>query len=279
MITKVASIYFAPVTASRNYRGNAYQIPAVPLNGEPKVIECRDLVQRDWGPMLPGTSKRQEYRWMVAGEEIARCIVGEWTGSTTVGLGMNPDRHPGIWIVRENLPVTEKTGKIINEEMTYEERLVLDAENKQLYRPATTEERERMWLEDLTAARNADRAYAEWCWNDGNRIFKGRERGEAVPSEVPPLYKLAARQYGLDAEWLKQAASNNSMDCPACGKLTSKSTFVCGFCAQPTDLERWAKFMARKEAALLDAQTSPHVSGAALPPGPRGISNKAQAQV
>lgn len=252
---RIASVHFAPVTVKRNYRGQAYTIPACTLGGEPNILEVRDLIQRDWGSMLAGTNKRQEHRWPVLGEEIANCLVGEWTGTTTVGLGMNPLCHPGIWIVRDRLPATEKTQKLINEGgyITYEERLMLDADNRTSFRAASPDECREMWLEDLGMARLADRRYAEWCWADGNRISDNDKHNQLIP----PNYKLAARMYGLDASWLKEAASQNSMPCPSCEKLVSKSTIVCQFCQQPVNMERWAAFQAQKDVALRDAKKLP----------------------
>ncbi len=261
METKVASIHFAPVQAIRQYRGQLYTMPAAKLNGDPNIITTRDLFQNDEGPLNGGT-KRQKLQYLVKGEEIARCIVGEWTGSTVVGVGMSPVRHPGIWIVRDKLPVIETQQKIISgENVTHEEKMVIDAAGTQVFRPATDEEREAMWAEDLAHARMADRAYAEWCWNEGNRIWLAWQRGskEPVPREMPPVYKLAAQHYGLDAEWLKEAASSNHIACPSCEKLISKTAMICQFCNEPPDLQRWAEWKARKDSALAAAVAS--VSG------------------
>lgn len=274
---KVASIYFAPVIAHRFFRGAPYKIPAVAHDADPAILEVRDLVQRDWGPMIPGTNKRQELRWVVTGEEIARDIVGEWTGNTVGALGMNPQCHPGIWIVRENLPVVEKHGRMINNEMTYEERMVLDAESKQVFRAATAEEQRAMWDEDMAAARAADKAYAEWCFNEGNNLYAKQQRGEEfVLKEVPRLYKLAAKHYGLEAEWLKEAVVSSTTVCPHCEKTVSKTAMICKFCTQPIDLKRWAKWQAEKDKALLDAQTAPEVPAEILAEAAtgKGISSR-----
>ncbi len=255
METRVASIHFAPVIAYRQYRGQAYSIPAAKLNGDPNFLTTRDLFQHDEGPMNGGT-KRQKLQYLVKGEEIARCVVGEWTGSTVVGVGMTPVRHPGIWIVRDTMPVIEATQKNIGgENVTYEEKMVIDASGNQSFRPATDEEKKRMWDEDFTHAQMADRSYAEWCWGEGNRIWLAWQRGskEPVPREMPPVYKLAAQHYGLDAEWLKEAASSNHVECPNCEKLISKTAMVCQFCGEPPDLERWAAYKAKKDHALASA--------------------------
>lgn len=255
METRVASVHFSPVTAQRKYRGQAYVIPAGKLNSDPQIITTRDLFEHDEGPMNGGT-KRQKLQYLVKGEEIARCVVGEWTGSTVVGVGMNQQRHPGVWIIRDTMPVTEKQQKIVDgASITHEEKMVIDASGSQVFRPATDEEKSAMWEEDIAHARSADRAYAEWCWAEGNRIWLAWQRGskEPVPRDMPPLYKLAAIFYGLDAEWLKEAASTNSIGCPTCEKLISKTALICQFCGEPPDLERWAQYKAKKDRALAAA--------------------------
>ena len=281
---KIASIHWFPVTAHRRYRGVAYSIPAVELNKPPAIIQTHDLFEHDEGPTQPGTNKRQKLQYLVKGEEIARDLIGAWTGSTVVGVGMNPDRHPGIWLVRDKIPVIEQTKKIVGDEsLTAEERMVLDASGNQVFRDATKEEALEMWEEDLAHARMADRAYAEWCWNEGNRIYRAWEHGskEPVPREMPPLYKAAARHYGLDADWLVEAASSTSMACPHCTKVVLKTAMICPNCTQPIDIERWARWKAKMDAALLEAQTAPTIPNppAIYPPpaGNHGIANRGQA--
>ena len=252
---KVASIHFEKLTARRNYRGIAYVIPAVKLNEEPAIITVRDLIQFDEGPVIngPGGGRRQKLRHPVLGEEIAACIVGEWTGSTVHGMGMNPSCHPGVWIVRERIALIEQVKKTVNdEEMTHEERAMIDASGNQMFRAATEEERQQMWEEDLAAARAADRAYGEWCWRTGNHIFAAWSNGskEPVPREMPPAYKKAAKQYGLEAEWLKEAAPSESTLCQNCGKPGSKLQMMCQGCNEPLDLERWAQWKTAKDQAL-----------------------------
>lgn len=270
---KVASIHFEKLTARRNYRGTPYVIPAVKLDEEPKVITIRDLYQFDEGPVIsgPGGGRRQKLRYTVTGEEIAACIVGEWTGSTVHVLGTNPQCHPGVWVVRERVVMIEQTKKTVNdEELTYEEKAMVDASGNQLFRAATDEERQEMWEEDLAAARAADRAYAEYCWHMGNQIFAAWRNGgnkKEVPPEsggMPPTYKRAAKQYDLEAEWLKEAAPSESILCQNCGKPGSKTQMMCQGCNEPLDLDRWAQWKTAKDQALARAQQSAKKN--ALPP-------------
>lgn len=240
---RIASVHFAPVAALRNYIATAYEIPSVKVFGaEPNMLEVDDLVQKDWGSIThgPGGGRRQELRYLVTGEEIARDIVDEWTQS---GRAMTPTCHPGIWVVRDRIAV------MVEDPKTGEPVAKLDHLNRQVFRVPTNEERETMWAEDVASARFADRSYAEWCWSDGNKIAEKTKDYQLVP----PNYKLAARHYGLDADWLRQAAAIDSRPCPSCGKLGPKQYFICQFCQQPTDMERWASWQAQKDAALKDA--------------------------
>lgn len=256
---RIASVHFAQLTKSRVFCGIPYEIAACPLGAEPRMAKITGIIQRDWGSILPGTSKRQEHRWPVAALDIARDIVGEWSGVTMIGRGMSSDCHPGVWVVRDQVPVTEtKTRDNGAERFSYED-LVKDAQGQMIYRDASPEEFQRMWAEDIAHNRDADRKYAEWCWNEGNRISQDNKYNQLIPEN----YRIAARHYGLDASWLKQAAAIDSMACPNCGRLTSKHTFVCGNCQQPTDILRWAAFQAEKDAALRDAK-----AGVKLPPPP-----------
>lgn len=254
-ITKVASIHFAPVKTTRNY-GKSFAIPVVPLGSEPFILELDDFMQYDEGPYQFGSGgRRQKTRYVVTAEEQAADIVREWTES---GRGMSAACRPGIWTVRDRLPLTYIDDKGV-------EVYKLDPENKQIFRKATAEEFALMWAEDLIFNREADRAYAEWCWNDGNDIA-GRTKAGNGYMTTPPVYKLGAKQYGLEAEWLKSAAASDSKICPNCGKPTSKLTFVCAFCQQPTDIERWAEYTAKKDAALRDANNALKRAGQLPPP-------------
>ncbi len=251
--SRIASVHFAPVSVNRNYNSKPFQIPAIAFGAQPNILSVHDLIEKDWGSISngPGGNRRQELRYLVLGEEIARDLVGEWTEH---GRGMNPECHPGIWMVRDRLPVMETDPK------TDVESAVLDGFGKQTYRDPSPEEMARMWEEDLLNARRADRLYAEWCWADGNRIAEKTKDYQLVP----PNYKHAARHYGLDADWLRQAAAIDSRPCPHCGKLGPKQYFICQFCQQPVDMARWAEFQVQKESALKNAIRVPVV--APVPP-------------
>lgn len=239
--TRIASVHFAPVQASRIYKASGYRLPAVALNAEPAILLVDDVMQYDDGPFTTGQNGNREKRsYPVMNYEIARCIVAEWTAS---GLGMNPEQHPGIWIVRDRIPMMKLDGN--NNEIAQ-----LDVFGKQVFREATADEKVELWEDDLANNRRADRAYAEWCFAQGN----AKAEDKRVIQFIPYNYKLAARHYGFEADWLKGGAAIESMQCPYCTKVIGKTAKMCMHCAQPVDLQWWAEFQARKDSELRDAK-------------------------
>jgi hypothetical protein len=53
----IASIYFAPVKAERNY-GGPYEMPAVPPGADPALLSVQDRVQIEEGPYQLGHGGR-----------------------------------------------------------------------------------------------------------------------------------------------------------------------------------------------------------------------------
>jgi len=217
----------------------------------PVILELDDMAQRDSQP-YNGQPYRMPITYPVMGEEIARDLVQEWTER---GLMMSQGCHPGIWVVRQHIP-------IMNEDPQSGAAIAaLDVFGKQKFRPATLEEIHQMWDEDLAAARAADLAYANECFIAGQKIASDVRTAHLVPK----TYKTAAIFYGMEANWSRLGATALNTSCPHCGKPTSKLNFICASCSQPTDLERWAEFTARKQAAL-DAVASRFMSAPAAQP-------------
>ncbi len=241
-LARVASVHFAPVTALRDIYGGQYEIPAVGLGQKPVILEVEDKVQRDEGPIStgPGGGRRQPLRYHVDGYDIARDIVGQWSSN---GLGMTPEAHPGIWVVRDRLPVMKK-------DLLGKEDYVMDGFGNQTFRPANIQEAKQMFDEDEAAARRADRAYAEWCYVDGNRIAADARNIQFIPKN----YKMASRQYGLEADWLREGAALEVKPCISCTRVISKRAIVCPLCQQVNDFERYAVLMMQKDNALREAK-------------------------
>lgn len=241
---KVASTFFAPVRADRSAFGHGpYEIPAVPLGGSPVVITITDKIQREEGTYQYGSrGKREKKQYLITGEAIAQDIVGEWTQN---GVGMNPQCHPGIWVVRDRFPITDEHGVSL-----------LDAENRALWRPATPEEQAAMWTEDLANNKAADRTYALDLFAKANAMA---EDPRMIPY-IAPNAKLAAKQYGLDADWLREGASLDVKSCPLCTKMIAQRAIVCPHCREVVDLDAHAQREVAKQAAVKSARQNQQVA-------------------
>ena len=232
MVTQVASIYFAPVKAERMY-GGPYELPAVPHGSSPARLEVNDRVQIEQGPYQLGQGGRRSRRQhLVLGQTIARDIVAEWTAN---GVGMTPQCHPGIWVVREMIPQTKSDG-------TPE----VDADGIALWRAAEPHERKLMWDQDYETAKIADRAYASMLFLQASAMA---EEPKLIPL-IPQTARLAAKHYGLDAEWLREHAALNVRECPYCTKVIPAKAIKCPRCAEIVDVEAYALLEIQKQSTL-----------------------------
>ena len=235
-MAKIASIYFYPVRAERPY-GGPYILPPVSLGLDPILIEIGDRIQIEQGPVSLGQGgKRSRRRHLITGAAIAKDIVSHWTEH---GVGMTPQCHPGIWVVREEIPLIRADG-------TPE----VDAEGVSQWRPATEEEMAFMWMEDLQAARAADRTYAQLLYMQANAMA---DEPKMIPF-ISELAKSAAKQYGLEAEWLKDDAQLLVKTCPYCTKVIPSRAIKCPKCTEIVDIEAYAQLEANKQQALKEAK-------------------------
>jgi len=237
MTTKIASIYYAAVRAERPY-GGPYEIPAVERGAPPVIVEIKDCIQVEQGPYSLGTNgRRARYVFQITGESIARDLVSQWTMS---GLGMNPQCRPGIWVVRERLP-------LMNEDGTPQ----TDADQRALWRDATPEELDAMWEEDLAAAQQANYAYAQMHFTRANAVANEDQR--LIPF-IPEVARLGARFYGFDADWLHENSAVNVRSCPYCTKIISAKAVKCPHCNEVVNLEEYARLEVQRTALLASAK-------------------------
>lgn len=241
MTAKVASIHFAPVECDRTTFGfGFFRMPAVAHGAEPAILLIPDKVQIEEGPYQWGQNgQRSKRKHPHAGETIARDVVGHWTQN---GLHMRPDCRPGIFLVRERIPLLHESGAP-----------VLDAEGFPQWRDATDWEKESMYAEDLAASRKADRAYASALYVKANSMA---DNPRLIPL-ISDVTKLGARHYGLDAEWLKENAASDVKPCPMCTKIIATKAILCPFCHGVADLDRWAASETIKNATLKTARLNP----------------------
>jgi hypothetical protein len=166
--------------------------------------------------------------------------VGEWTER---GAMMNPQCHPGIWIVRDRLPILDEvTGASMR-----------DADDKALWRPATDDERAEMWEMDLQFNRTAQEAYSLALFENANGIDQDKRLRKFIPREA----HLAARYYGWDAEWLR----NNGVavapkTCIFCAKSIPGTAIKCPHCLEIVDIPAYAAQEAEKRTAVREATTA-----------------------
>lgn len=245
MRAKVASIFWMPKTIDRSASSGTWHLEAVAKDAAPFILNVPDKVQRDQGPYSTSSSgrTRQSLRYDVWGHLIAADIVNE---CSQTGLMMNPTCHPGIWVVRERLPIIKADGSP-----------EVDDDGHALWREATEAEAKAMWDEDLAANRLAQANYALALWN----YWNGRvEADKRVIGAVPVLVKDAAKVYGFSAVWLTDPASfTHIKKCPICAVALDPTAIVCPN-NHVVDFAAYAAYEAKKNAALSVATTQRKVA-------------------
>lgn len=237
MIAHVASLHFSTVTAARELYGGYYEIAAVAKGAtDPSILEITDKVQHWEGPYQLGSGgKRARMRSLIFGEDIARDIVAQWTQN---GLGMSPDCHPAIWVVRETMPEIGENGIPLRDEAT--ERVKM--------RVATDEEKAVMWVEDKAQNVAAGRNYADWLFLDADATYK---RDPRLVQFIPKQARDAARFFGLDATWTKTAAElPKQVVCQYCKKMVDETAIKCSHCSEVINYARYAEEEWKKQQAL-----------------------------
>ncbi len=247
----IASIHFHPVHADRKQFGfGCYDIPAVPLGDKPFILEVADKVQVERGPYIHSTDKKKRSitRFPATGQEIARDLVDTWAAK---GLGMEPSCRPGIWVVRESMPVLwdkdniDEGGKVVNPKGSH----MTDAEGTGIWREATPEERKAMWDEDHAASVAADVAYAEMLIANVNAMDE-----RLWAKFISPVSKAAAAHYKIATSWNTKAGALQRVACPHCKEQVMKGAVRCKHCAQIIDPEAAALLDARQENSMLKAK-------------------------
>lgn len=246
--TRVASVHYLPLKCERRYYPFKFEIPACTLGGDPQILILKDTMERDEGPVSsgPGGNRRQKLEYPVTGSEIANCVVNEWTRLVP---GNSPICHPGVWVVRDYMPVMKILRDPSNPGDPGVEVAELDYAGKAIFREATPSEKQKMWEEDLRENLSADRAYADWAFGQGMTY-----KPEYIAS-IPEQYKVACRHYGIDIAWAKKGAVANVATCPHCeARISSRDVMICTHCTQVVNVEKWAQFQAKKDIELRDAK-------------------------
>lgn len=174
------------------------------------------MIQMEMQPYFAGTFNGRpiQKRIVVLGEEIAADLINQWTA---LGIGMNPDCGPGIWLVRDVIPQFHDDG-----------RPKLDIEGRSSFKPATDDEFQEMWEADLQSAIDRQAAWADVM------IGKGDMMGDDPKQRpyIPLLSKQLARHYGRERAWLQELKDGDVRPCRFCFKSIDSRASVCPFCRQ-----------------------------------------------
>lgn len=231
---KIASIYPIESRVERRIYQGDFKIPAVERDAPPFILEIKDHYQYEPQPYFTGTvnGKQRMERKIVEAFEIANDIIGTLTQSHP---DASPECHPGIWIVRETVPLSQDNGLPI-----------LDAENKPTFRDMTEAEKKKAWDEDLAANIEYQKAWGEKAIQKGNMMAVNPKE---IPF-IPPYCKILAVYYGQSPAWLNRITEGNIKSCRWCRKNIDRDAVVCPECGKTVDFERYAQMEAELKAQI-----------------------------
>lgn len=239
MTKTVASIYFSALQEVRrpSYQGY-FSVPVVKRGEKPFLLTIKDHFEYNDMPFFAGTTangKPFKQKITILGEDIAQDVIKSWTKD---GPEMTPFCAPGMWMVRDVVPLFDDEGKPL-----------LNADGAQESRPATKEEREAMFTEDLAAAMDRQNAWAEISTLKGDVMADD-------PKKIPwiPQYCRDSVDYlSRERSWRKGLRDGDVKSCPSCTKSISSKAVKCPFCAEIVDPVGYANFKADHEEAVRDA--------------------------
>lgn len=231
MVKQICSIYPISFRADRPLYNGSFILPAGHPD-KPVYLEIRDHVQIEplpWFYANQGASRQPKARHLISAIDIASDLVREWT--VTV-LGQSPECRPGIWIIRDTMPEYDDEGKP-----------VMSAIGPQETRPATPQERQEMYAEDLAANRIYQATWAEHCIQVGDIMA---QKPEAIPF-IPDYAKTLCKFYNRDRKWLRALQDGDFKKCPFCRTNIDSEAIVCPQCSRDLTLKVEGKPSPKKE--------------------------------
>lgn len=220
---KIASIFWEPLRAERLYPGGPFKIAGIAPGRSPAILTVEDVHQTDYGAYGPN-NKREIIERLVTASSIAFDLVSEWA---TRGVQMGATCHPGVWHVRETMPMVNPDGTLIR-----------DAKGVGRQREASEQEKAEMWAEDLEANTLAQREYGQIMYDIGEATYNEE------PRKRPWIHRHAfgaAKHYGMEAEWLKKGSERATQPCPVCTAIISKNALKCPKCGGIVNIAEYAK--------------------------------------
>jgi hypothetical protein len=223
MTTRIATNYFEAKAAERTLYGGTFSAPAVPKGHPPFILTIPDHIQREQRPHIIGGGRTPE---TIFGEHIAADIRREWAEE---GMGMNTACGPGIWVVRDVIPLLNPDGTML-----------LDVDKKAQYRPATEDEKEQMWAEDLAEQSARQEAWALYLKEQGDILDADPEKKRG--RLISPTMRAAVAYYGYSVPWLdsrKAKAAGDVKVCQWCAKENPAAVIKCQHCHEVVDAARY----------------------------------------
>ena len=238
MSKKIASIYFSEVEARRPLYGGYFKLPVVAKGEKPFILTIHDTVQRSQDPSPDGRTKITN-RYPVTAREIAEDIMREWTRET---VGMTPDCCPGIWIVRDEAPVTNDGSDPKLPTGTPK----FDADGNPLWRAVTKEEADANMEEDTEAARIRNANWGDYLIRQGDVLAEDPKQWVLISK----LMRTACRYYGRERDWLQELKDSDIKHCWSCTKTIPIQAAKCPNCHEIVDMERYLAEKARQDSML-----------------------------
>jgi hypothetical protein len=224
MTKSIASLYFIPCHAERHKYGGVFDLPAVPKGAKPFLLTVPDHTEMEKQPHIVGGHQIPR---SILGEEIASCVVKEWAEN---GLGMSPECGPGIWVVRDTIPLTNEKGELQIDPFT----------GRALNRMATDAEKAEMWEADLAFNIARQERWGEYLIGQGDILDADPNRKMAVL--ISPAMRAAATYYGRAVKWLdRKIKHDDRRSCPFCMESIPTATVICTHCKQVVDQKRYAE--------------------------------------
>lgn len=232
MTTRVATLYFMPISPRRPLYSGVFDLPAVPKGAKPEFLTINDHVQLEQRPHVLGGGKTPV---QIRSIDIANCIVKEYSRN---GLGMTGDCGPAIWVVRDAVPMLNLDGTP-----------VLDAEKRAQFRPATEEEKAQMWAEDLAEQTARQDRWCQWLISQGNILDADPEKKMQV--WITDTMRAGAKYADVEVPWQKGnvARAVDRKECPFCFKSVESRWVKCQHCNEVLDREKYAALTAKPPIA------------------------------
>lgn len=228
----VASIFFDDTRVDRAIYGGQFVLPAVPRGAPPYILEIRDHIQMEDLPFISGGGRVPR---VIAGEHIAADVVEH---VAMLGRGMSVECGPGVWVVRDQVPLLDQDGAWI-----------IDANNKPETRPATEAEKQAMFAEDHAFALRRQDSYCQLLIGQGDAYAVN-------PKEtilITPRMKKACIHAQRERDWLTDLKDGDVRLCPYCMKSIDSRAIKCPNCSEVVDVAKHAALIAARKKAEKEA--------------------------